>query len=76
MHYYILAKRQKFIAITADHHIYQYHIAQGYIFVTKVKAWNEKAALKAVSRHSGVINTISSTTQWLLLLVLMGFIIA
>ncbi|ATC96513.1 hypothetical protein [Pseudoalteromonas tunicata] len=76
MYYYILAKRHKFIAIAADHHLYQYHLTQGYVFVSKVRAWNEKSALMAVKHQLPFFQRVLPKLQGIVLFILLLLIIA
>ncbi|MEJ6472730.1 hypothetical protein [Pseudoalteromonas piscicida] len=55
MDFYILKKQEKFVAIPADEQNCKDYLDDGYFYIDKVAACNEKSAIKRVQdKHSRV----------------------
>jgi hypothetical protein len=73
MDFYILKKQEKLVAIPADEQNCKQYLDEGYYYVDKIAACNEKSALK---RQQAKQNRFFKTPTLLLLLVLPIIIIA
>lgn len=67
MDFYILKKQEKLVAIPADEQNCKQYLDDGYFYIDKVAACNEKSALKRLQTKQ---NRLFKTPMWLLLLIL------